>query len=64
MQKHVKIILFDDKIDYSYLIVVTTSSNKLPIKIKTGVKQKWSMRREMRTPRYMKSWDEISVMKG
>ena len=29
-----------------------------------GVKQKWSMRREMRTPRYTTSWDEIPVLKG
>ena len=28
-----------------------------------GVKQKWSMRREMRTPRYTTSWDEIPVLK-
>ncbi len=29
-----------------------------------GINKKWSMRREMRTPRYTTSWDEIPVLKG
>ena len=29
-----------------------------------GIGKQWRMRREMRTPRYTTSWNEIPVMKG